>query len=140
MRQRSRRILLAAVPPGIYMILVFVLSSRRVPDAVEGLRIEDTWLHLVEYAVLGFLLARLLATIRGGDSPSFALVVILPALLSTLYGASDEWHQSFVPGRDASVEDLVMDAVGSLVGALAYWKVAGRSRRPTMNDATRSEL
>jgi VanZ family protein len=31
------------------------------------------------------------------------------------YGASDEWHQSFVPGRDADLLDLLADTTGGLL-------------------------
>jgi len=46
-------------------------------------------------------------------------------LLTVLYAASDELHQSFVPGRNASLVDvLVFDAIGALIGLviLSYWK------------------
>ena len=42
------------------------------------------------------------------------------ALLAVLYGLGDEVHQSFVPGRDASVGDVVADAAGALLGAAAW--------------------
>lgn len=29
-----------------------------------------------------------------------------------LYSCSDEFHQMFIPGRDASIEDLCVDAIG----------------------------
>ncbi len=41
------------------------------------------------------------------------------ALAAWLYGAVDEWHQSFVPGRDAAVGDWLADGVGALLGAVA---------------------
>ena len=47
-----------------------------------------------------------------------ALALILGVPL--LYGIVDEWHQSFVPGRDASLRDVVADAVGAAVGIAAH--------------------
>jgi VanZ family protein len=121
------RILLAAAPAVSYMILIYVLSSRPPPDAVVSIGVKDSWLHLVEYAVLGALLANLAWAITGRRG---AVVLIpLPALIGALYGASDEWHQSFVPIRDASGADFAMDAIGSILGAAAYWVVRG-IRRP----------
>jgi VanZ family protein len=37
-------------------------------------------------------------------------------LLGVLYGAGDEWHQSFISGRDASGQDLIADGAGTLLG------------------------
>jgi len=41
--------------------------------------------------------------------------------ITTAYGCSDEWHQSFVPGRDADLRDVWADAVGAVAGAAACW-------------------
>ena len=36
------------------------------------------------------------------------------------YGATDEWHQSFVPGRETELGDWVADATGAAVALLLY--------------------
>ena len=55
----------------------------------------------------------------------------LALLLSTAYALSDEFHQSFVPGRSAVAADVVLDAAAALGGvllwSLAAW-VTGRAR------------
>jgi len=71
--------------------------------------------HAVLYAVLGASLARG-ARKAAWSVPGWALV-----LLGSLYGVSDEWHQSFVPGRDPSLGDWAADTVGVLLG---YWITA----------------
>jgi VanZ family protein len=115
----SRRAWLSAAAVVAYMALIFVLSSRRPPEPIEKLGVSDSWLHLVEYGVLGVLLADLAwARTR---RVSWWVLVPLPALLGALYGLSDEWHQSFVPDRDASVADAIMDVAGAWLGATAYW-------------------
>ncbi len=113
----TRRAGLSVAAALSYMLLIFVLSSQRPPEPVVSLGVKDSWLHLVEYAVLGFLLADLAWALRG--TIAWRTLVPGPALLSALYGLSDEWHQSFVPGRDASGADVLMDVVGSLLGATA---------------------
>jgi VanZ family protein len=49
--------------------------------------------------------------------------------LSVGYGATDEWHQRFVQGRFATVDDWIADALGAAVAAAALLVLA-RRRRP----------
>lgn len=42
-------------------------------------------------------------------------------LLSSLYAASDEWHQSFIVGRDSSVTDWIADCLGCILSVLAMY-------------------
>jgi VanZ family protein len=42
---------------------------------------------------------------------------MLSVLLSSLYGVTDELHQAFVPGRVASIGDLVADSIGAFTGS-----------------------
>lgn len=102
---------------GLYCTLIFSLSalSRPLPPQVT---LPDWILHLVEYGILGALLADALGV--SFQFPSRFLLLLTVGLLGTLYGLSDEWHQSFVPPREASVRDLAVDAVGVLAGA-ALW-------------------
>lgn len=44
----------------------------------------------------------------------------LALVFASLYGASDEWHQSFVPGRSADVWDWVADTLGAML-AMGIW-------------------
>ena len=46
---------------------------------------------------------------------------LLVVLLCVAYGATDEWHQSFVPKRSPDVRDLLHDGIGAAVAALAVW-------------------
>lgn len=48
--------------------------------------------------------------------------------VTVLYGVSDEWHQSFVPGREPDILDVITDAIGAAAGLLAI-HLAHRSRR-----------
>ena len=102
------------LPVVAWAALIFALSS--IPDLGTGLGGWDLALrkaaHLAEYAVLGALLARALYnTIAGWAWLSWAA--------GTAYAASDELHQHFVPGRQASALDLAIDATGVAVGVLA---------------------
>ena len=77
--------------------------------------------HLIEYAILGLLAARAFA----GASHAFLRRkwFYLALLLVILYSLSDEFHQSFVPSRGASIYDSFIDMTGGLTAILFYaWK------------------
>lgn len=73
---------------------------------------EDKVAHLVLYGILGATLA------WASDRHPRPLPGWLLPVAGFLYGVSDEWHQSFVPGRDPSLGDLAADTAGVLLG---YW-------------------
>ena len=106
-----------------WMALLFYLSSQTslpVPGLFSG---QDKIIHAAFYAVLGFFIARGLSPWQGGLSWTQIGVV---TLLVALYGASDEFHQSFVAGRSSSGADLIADALGGFVAAYML-----RDRRTT---------
>lgn len=112
-----RRGTLVFLPVLAYAALIFFLSSQPnpLPFLPQGLLSQDKLLHASEYAVLA---ALLLAALRGvGVRPVAA--VVLAVLVASAYGASDEFHQSFVPNRTADVLDWVADTLGALAGAIA---------------------
>jgi VanZ family protein len=86
----------------------------------------DKMIHFVIYFVLG--MAYLNATTRGGTRTT-ARVCWAAFLLAVLYGASDEWHQSYVPGRTADWDDWIADAVGAGAALGVTWKLRTRSAR-----------
>jgi len=49
-------------------------------------------------------------------------LALLAVVFCMLYGASDEWHQSFVSGRDASLLDWLADSIGALLLTLTLYR------------------
>lgn len=91
----------------------FVVSHQ--PTVSIPLDAPDYMAHGVSYAVLGALYVRALAA---GALNRMTLAHLGPAvLLAFAYGLSDEFHQSFIPGRHPSVSDIVADTLGALAGA-----------------------
>jgi VanZ family protein len=68
--------------------------------------------HVFEYAVLGGLMLRALRRNKAHVRRAFAVAW----LLSTCYAATDEFHQSFVPGRTPKVTDVMLDSAGAAFG------------------------
>jgi VanZ family protein len=110
-------------PPLVYMAVIFGLSSLSNPLPELTKRIWDKLLHTVEYAGLAVLLAR--ALVREGVP--LRRVLVLAVLGASLYGASDEVHQAFVPGRDSTPRDWAADTIGGLIGAAAFGFVERRT-------------
>ena len=102
----------------LYALAIFGGSSGGAPSVITDLGIPDYFLHAAEFAVLGFLASR--AVLHLSLKTGWLLLVLVPGLISTLYGASDELHQAFVPERDADYMDILADAVGSFLGAFTY--------------------
>ena len=75
--------------------------------------------HSIGYLGLTITIGRALA---GGVASGVTLRAAAGAwVIAVAYAASDEWHQSFVPGRSPDAADWFADAVGALAGAGACW-------------------
>ena len=76
--------------------------------------------HFTEYAILGFLAARAFRT-----SPRPAIShrwFLICATLVVVYALLDEYHQSFVPSRTASIFDSLIDMAGGLTALVIVRK------------------
>ena len=103
--------------------LIFYFSHQ------PHLRIVEAWwdlivrkiAHMVEYGILARLFSRALT----GSAPAWTSRKVWQTafVLTVLYAVSDEWHQSFIPGRVGSVVDVGIDSLGA---ALAF---AGEIRK-----------
>ena len=119
----------ALAPLGL-MALIFYLSAQPSvgPDLPGWTRVAA---HFTEYALLAALWAWALAPHLGRDALWAA------AAISLLYAVADEYHQSFVEGRDADVRDVVADAAGIAV-ALALVRARVQARGSASTRRTQS--
>jgi VanZ family protein len=104
------------LPPVLYMVAIFYLSSQSAPLPAVTVRVWDKLLHLVEYGCLAVLFCRALIGERVG-CPAALLGAII---LTSAYGASDEWHQLYTPLRSADVRDWLADTIGGVAGAASF--------------------
>lgn len=74
--------------------------------------------HMVEFGVLCGLLLRAIS--KTWPALTKRAVIIISASLAVLYAMSDEFHQSFVPGRTMAGKDVLIDSVGIVVMILFY--------------------
>ena len=104
------------LPVLVYCLIIFIQSSFPATEHIPEFDFSDKLLHAGVYAVLGMLLYRAFNAMQ--KRPSFAGLLILSIFLTTLYGASDEIHQYFVPSRSAEFLDFAADAVGGIIGVM----------------------
>ncbi len=127
----SRR-LLAWLPALAWAAAIFAVSSRG-SVGIPAFPGADKVLHFAAYALFGFLLAY--GAAASGLAPRWGVA------LGWAYGASDEVHQAFVPGRSADPADWAADALGVLAGTFAYARLRawrrGRARTPAMAGTDR---
>lgn len=99
-------------PPIAWMALIFILSGR------ESVSVADTWtvnflffktLHIIEYFILYVLWYRAVRDFR------------IAALATVAYALIDEVHQTFVPTREGTLRDVIIDGIGA---ALAWYTLA----------------
>ena len=85
--------------------------------------------HLTEYAILAMLLWRAL---HGGTrwQMKMSILFLVAVLACAIFAASDEFHQSFVPSRTPSPQDVMIDICGALLG-LAVCRMFARRKRGT---------
>jgi VanZ family protein len=104
------------LPPLLLMGLIWFFSAQ--PSLDSGLGWVDTvgrkLIHFGEYALLCFLWWRLLRTLM--PDRRAALVALL---VSSLYAATDELHQSYVDGRHGTPVDWAIDTAGAAAAAFA---------------------
>lgn len=103
------------LPVLVWAGVIFGFSSLEINRATEF-----SWLdfiikktaHVVEYAILFWLLFRAW-TNKGAEVKQS--VMIYGLILCFVYALSDEWHQTFVPGREGTLRDVGFDTIGMLL-------------------------
>jgi VanZ family protein len=101
--------------PLLLMAVIFYFSGQ--PDLNSGLGVVDTigrkLIHLAEYALLALLWWRALRTKLDDRRAALGAFVV-----TALYAATDEYHQSLVEGRNGSPIDWAIDCAGAAVASL----------------------
>lgn len=140
---------LTLLPALILMVMIFFFSSKPAVDSNQSsLRIADQVFAAVEnftnnhyeydqkLVILGFINHIVRKTAHFCEyallSIAFAFhlfmigrrrkgLFLLPILLSFLYAATDEFHQTFIPGRAGMIRDVLLDTSGAATGSLFFF-------------------
>jgi len=118
--------ILLRLPALLIAAVIWFLSSQRALPQPKGILGWDKLQHFVAFAILA-------AATGLWVTPAFwkrraILALLLVALIGSGYGAIDELHQYFVPGRYSSAWDWLADTLGAFLGAAAVLLFARRLR------------
>ena len=119
-----RRVLFLWLPVALYMAAIFYVSSLSQPPVPPG---GDKPWHLLAYLGLGVVTTRAVA--GGLAVPIEWRAAMLASAVAITYGATDELHQTFVPGRSAQLADLAADAFGVIIGTSLCWILGWASHK-----------
>jgi VanZ family protein len=122
-------------PSLLIMSLIFIASNTPGPD-LPSFGYFDFDLkkggHMLGYALLAITYIRALANSRRITRG----IVVAAILLSGLYAITDEFHQSFTPGRSPSPIDVMIDTIGASLGSLLwFWYRTKRNARGAVSES-----
>jgi VanZ family protein len=107
------------LPVLLFSAFIFYMSSQeKLVNLPRKIPYLDKVAHYGIYGIWSLLCA--LPSHRFWPGMSTWKFLILVGLSGTLYGISDEIHQSYVPGRDATTGDIIADSLGAFSGAAAF--------------------
>jgi VanZ family protein len=115
----------------------FALSSIPDVDGWNGPLITAFFnvMHVPLFGAVAFCCYKTLAKGRDLSMPAIALAFVA----SVVYAVVDEWHQSFVAGRNASLSDVIVDVIGAglMLLVIGWWSFlrARRSRTPAESES-----
>ncbi|MBX9693052.1 MAG: VanZ family protein [Cyanobacteria bacterium] len=134
----------------LWLLVIFAFSSQAHSGAVTEAYLGDfnvlvrKLCHVSEYFILCLLFYWNLSPGSGGKKVGGAAgalrchPVVLSIVLTILYSVSDEWHQSFVPGRSASASDVMVDCVGVVIASVILTSLRRRNVVENASNVPRS--
>jgi VanZ family protein len=115
-------LLTGILPLLIWSVVIFSFSNRQKVAFVDNYTVSFfifKTLHVLEYTVLYFLWVRVFHLLKIKNKYWWALLAIF------LYGLSDEFHQSWIPGREGKIRDALVDSLGGFLG----WYLIGKYQK-----------
>ena len=106
------------LPAALFAGLIFYMSGKQDPPGIsmfDFLPNADKMAHMAEYFILSVLIYTALSRAHALKA---ATSVLMAVILAAFYGASDEVHQSFVPGRSMDILDWTVDAIGAVLAQM----------------------
>ncbi|MCL1956465.1 MAG: VanZ family protein [Fibromonadales bacterium] len=112
--------ILRKIPAILVMAALFTLSTLPGNDPLlNSVHLSDKIEHFIAYFVLGITLCIWIPSKKWFAKP--VVYGVLVVVLCTLFGISDEYHQTFVPERSGDLYDLAVDFAASVSAVFAYF-------------------
>lgn len=77
-------------------------------------------MHASVYFILSIILNVILKVYKVSRKRAFILAIII----SFIYACTDEYHQTFVPGRTGCFTDVLIDTFGAFLGAVSFYMIS----------------
>ena len=127
---RALPIIGVGVAVGWMTVSLLFLASSRFSDggtALPSAIFSPLFAHLFLFGMLGFLTAVGALVIRRSERLAVAMVAAL--LVGGAWALGTEWYQTTLTGRDASLDDLLANVLGTVAGAVLAWLMRRRVTR-----------
>jgi VanZ family protein len=121
--------LLHWLPAILWATVIFALSAQSaLPKVGPQFPNVDKLHHLTAYGVLG---ALVIFPLRRAHNHPVTKAALLALLIASAYGATDEFHQRFVPNRSCDVWDWTADTIGASLAVAGYYAYESHRRQKT---------
>ncbi|HQL05379.1 MAG TPA: VanZ family protein [Treponemataceae bacterium] len=110
---------LVRIPAILVTLTSWYLSSQSSLPKSISIFTYDKLIHFLSFAFLAFCWSLWFTPKQWKEKPLRGILYVL--IIVGIYGAIDEYHQSFTPGRDMSLFDWFADMIGALFGSLCAW-------------------
>lgn len=113
--QKAKKLTKFWLPVILWALIIFFFSNRPSIYTVDfylGDFLLKKSAHIVEYAIFGILVFR--AFLSHDIDKKKALLISI--VIASFYGITDEFHQSFISGRTATIRDTIIDTIGAIIG------------------------
>ena len=106
------------LPVIIYAIIIFHISSVPGKDIPDLFPTQSYIFHFLEYLAFAVLIKRAIKEYYPNQANKKRLMTVVAIVFA--YALFDEFHQSFIPSRTASLSDVFTDVLASFVGSLIF--------------------
>jgi len=121
----EKRRIISLILTILIAIEIFVFSSLTFAPGQSTTSNLSVIYHFTVFFLFSFFL---LIAIKGENKINIKYLLIV-FFISLLYSISDEFHQLFVPGRSAGINDIITDISGVISSILIYNYISIKSKK-----------